>query len=71
MSLSLFFFWMVERFLHFKVGYVPFRYLGILVAANPLSNNYVRFGGRIGLPYYDMNNIFVFYLSFMKMTFQV
>lgn len=56
------FFRMVERFLHFKVGYVPFRYLGILVGANPLSNNYVRFRGRIVLPYFDLNNIFVFYL---------
>jgi len=62
---------MVEHFLHFKVDYIPFKNLGILAGANALRNNYVKFGGSIVLPYYDLNNIFVFYISFMKMTFQV
>ncbi|GAU48842.1 hypothetical protein TSUD_186170 [Trifolium subterraneum] len=49
-----------EKFLHCKIEYIPFIYLGLPVG-------YVILGGRVVLLNSVLNSIHIFYLSFMKM----
>jgi len=71
---------LVERYLHCRVGSVPFTYLGLHFGVNPrLEKSWqplgaismLAFRGRVVLFNYVLNVFHIFYLSFMKIPITI